>query len=252
MGLRDIIRTIREYPAAHAKLEAARFELQQAQQALKQSEQSCGALKLQLGEQKHHLNFLTQRSAALQAALDEFCPQLPALEDMKRFYRTVSPQLDPKGFTLYHMAERMTGIDVPSFFPYEDGRGLFVEMDGHQLMPYLVAAHFHAVDWSVVSGTTYERATLRLVDTSTPKYQTFEKQLYTKVLERMGFQDILASHQEEVMELIPAKRAKLKLYCPLTGELAGQRGFHPHQKELETARVPSGPSHRQKREGDAR
>ena len=229
MGLRDIIRAIREHPAAHADLKVARFDLQQAQQALKQSEQSCGALKLQLGEQKHYLNFLSQRSAALQAALEEFCPQLSALEDMKRFYRTVSPQLDPKGFTLYHMAERMTGIDVPSFSPYEDNLGLFEEMDGRQLMPYLVATHLHAVDWSVVSGTTYERATLRLVDTSTPEYQTFEKQLYMKVLERMGFQDILAPHQEEVMELIPAKRAELKLYCPLTGELAGQRGFHPHQ-----------------------
>ena len=206
-------------------------ELRQAQQALEQSEQSCGALKLQLGEQKYHLNFLSQRSAALQAALEEFCPQLSALEDMKRFYRTVSPKLDPKGFTLYHMAERMTGIDVPSFFPYEDGRGLFVEMDGHQLMPYLVAAHFHAVDWSVVSGTTYERAILRLVDTSTPEYQTFEKKLYTKILERMGFQDILAPHQEEVMELTPAKKAELKLYCPLTGELeAAKTPDHiPHQ-----------------------
>lgn len=192
-----MLRAIREYPAAHAELETARFELRQAQQALEQSEQSCGALKLQLGEQKHHLNFLSQHSAALQAALEEFCPQLSALEDMKRLYRTVSPKLDPKGFTLYHTAERITGIEVSSFFPYEDGRGLFVEMDGHQLMPYLVAAHFHAVDWSIVPGTTYESAALREVDTSTPEYRAFERELYEKTLERMGFQDILASHQEQ-------------------------------------------------------
>lgn len=38
----------------------------------------------------------------------------------------------------------------------------------------------HAVDWSIVSGTVYKRATLRLVDTSTPEYQVFEEQLYGK------------------------------------------------------------------------
>lgn len=42
MGLKDIIRAIREYPTAHAELEAARFELRQAQQALEQSEPGSG------------------------------------------------------------------------------------------------------------------------------------------------------------------------------------------------------------------
>ena len=231
MGLRDIIRAIREYPAAHADLKVARFNLQQAQQALKQSEQSCGALKLQLGEQKHYLNFLSQRSAALQAALEEFCPQLSALEDMKRFYRTVSPKLDPKGFTLYHMAERMTGIDVPSFFPYEDNRGLFEEMDGRQLLRYLTAAHFRAVDWTVVPGTTYESAALREVDTSAPEYQAFERQLYEKVLERMGFQDILASNQEV------SRTVELKLYSPLRAELEAAVSYRPRKGKNEERRA---------------
>ena len=34
MGLRDMLRAIREYPAARAELETARSELWQAQQAL--------------------------------------------------------------------------------------------------------------------------------------------------------------------------------------------------------------------------
>ena len=231
MGLRDIIRAIREHPAAHADLKVARFDLQQAQQALKQSEQSCGALKLQLGEQKHYLNFLSQRSAALQAVLEEFCPQLSALEDMKRFYRTVSPKLDPKGFTLYHMAERMTGIDVPSFFPYEDNLGLFEEMDGRQLLRYLTAAHFRAVDWTVVPGTTYESAALRKVDTSAPEYQAFERQLYEKVLERMGFQDILVSNQEV------SQTVELKLYSPLMAELEAAVSCRPRKGKNEERRA---------------
>ncbi len=96
------------------------------------------------------------------------------------------------------MAEKLTGIDVSSFFPYEDNRGLFAEADGRQLLRWLTAAHFHAVDWSIVPGTTYERAALREVDTSTPEYQAFEKQLYEKVLERMGFQHLLTPDRDEV------------------------------------------------------
>ena len=117
------------------------------------------------------------------------------------------------------MAERITGIDVPSFFPYEDNRWLFTEADGHQLLRYLTVARFHAVDWTIVPGNTYEEATLRTVDTSTPEYQSFERELYEKVLERMGFQDNLAPQQKEVVELIMDRKAELKLYCPLTGGL---------------------------------
>ena len=38
----------------------------------------------------------------------------------------------------------------------------------------------------------------------------------------MGFQDILAPRQKEVVELIMDRRTELKLYCPLSGELAEQ------------------------------
>lgn len=212
MGLKEIFQAIREYPAACS-------ELRQAQQALEQSEQKCRALEVELGEQSHYLNFLSQRSAALQAALEEFCPKVSTLGEIKQLYNTISPHLDPKGFALYHLAERITGIDVPSFFPYEDNRGLFTEADGHQLLRYLISAHFHAVDWTIVPGTAYEEASLREVDTSTPEYQAFERELYEKTLERMGFQDILAPQQKEVVELIMDKKAELKLYCPLSGEL---------------------------------
>ena len=196
MGLRDIIRAIREYPAAHAELAATQYELRQAQQALEQSEQVCEGLRLQMGEQTHYAKYLSHRSAALQAALQEFCPRLSSVEEMKRFYDTVSPSMDRKNFTLYHIAEKVLGMDVSSAFPYEDSHGLFEEMKGRQLLRWLTAAHFRAVDWTIVPGTTYERATLREVDSTTPAYQAFEKQLYTKVLERMGFENMLAPHHQ--------------------------------------------------------
>lgn len=200
MGLRDMLRAIREYSPVRAELETARFELRQAQQALDQSKQNCEALWFTSNEQSDCIKFLSHKAEALQDALTEFCPKLSAPEELKRFYNTISPSVDTQGFTLYHMAQKLTGIDVPSLFPYEDNRGLFEVMDGHQLMGWLTAAHFQAVDWEVIPGSCYEAATLREVDTSTPEYQEFEKQLYEKVLERLGFQDILAPSREPVRE----------------------------------------------------
>ena len=196
MGLRDMLRAIREYPAARAELETARSELRQAQQELEQSRETCESLWLTLDEQKDYTKFLSSKAEALQAALDAFCPRLSTPEELKRFYDAISPDMDPSGFTLYRMAKELTGIDVPSCFPYEDNRGLFEEMSGHSLLDWLTAVRFQAVDWEIIPGTTYEAATLREVDTSTPEYQAFEKQLYEKVLERMGFQSLLEPEQE--------------------------------------------------------
>ncbi len=196
MGLRDILRAIREYPAARAELETARSELRQAQQAPEQSQQSCESLWLASNEQQEYMNFLSHKAEALRDALGEFCPRLSTPEDMKRFYDTISPSMDAQGFTLYRMAKELTGIDVPSLFPYEDNRGMFELMEGHQLMDWLIAVRFQAVEWEIIPGSTYESATLLEVDTSTPEYQAFEKQLYEKVLERMGFQSLLEPEQE--------------------------------------------------------
>jgi hypothetical protein len=196
VGLRDMLRAIREYPAARAELETARFELRQTQQALEQSQQDCGSLSIKMSEQDDYIDFLVCKSNAFRDALVEFCPKLSTPEELKRFYDTISPSMDASGFTMYRMAQELTGIDVPSCFPYEDNRGLFEVMDGHQLMGWLTAVHFQAVDWEIIPNSTYEYATLREVDTTTPEYQAFEQQLYEKVLERMGFQDVLASKQE--------------------------------------------------------
>jgi len=217
MGLRDMLRAIREYPAARAELETARSELRQAQQELGQSRETCESLRLTLEEQKDYTKFLSSKAEALQATLEEFCPRLSTPEELKRFYDAISPDMDPSGFTLYRMAKELTGIDVPSCFPYEDNRGLFEEMSGHSLLDWLTAVHFQAVEWEIIPNSTYEYATLREVDTSTPEYCAFEKQLYKKVLERMGFQDILAPEQE--VSAIEDKTTELKLYSPLTADL---------------------------------
>lgn len=155
------------------------------------------SLSITLREQTDYADFLSHKAEALQDALVEFCPQLSTPEEMKRFYDTISPSMDAQGFTLYHMAKELTGIDVPACFPYEDNRGMFELMEGHQLLDWLTAVHFQAVEWEIIPNSTYESATLLEVDTSTPEYQAFEKQLYEKVLERMGFQNLLAPGRDE-------------------------------------------------------
>ena len=224
MRLRDIIRAIRDYPTARAELETTRLELRRTRQELEQGEQEQSSLRLTLEEQKDHTKFLSGKAEALQEALTEFCPKLSAPGELKRFYDTISPSLDESGFTLYRVAKELTGIDVPSCFPYEDNRGLFEETDRHSLLNWLIAVRFQAVDWDIIPGSPYESATLREVDTSTPEYQSFEKQLYEKVLERMGFQDILSPEQETVAA--KEQVTELRLYSSLSGELADPENGH--------------------------
>ena len=72
--------------------------------------------------------------------------------DAKTFYEQIAPKLDPGGFKLYFTAKRMTGFDLYGQFPYEDARGMFEMMNGHQLMRYLLADQFRAVRWERRSG----------------------------------------------------------------------------------------------------
>ena len=111
VGLRDMLRAIREYPAVRAELETSRTELRQAQQALEQNQQNCESLLLTSNEQQEYMNFLSHKAEALQNALGEFCPRLSTPEDMKRFYDAISPSMDAQGFTLYHMAKELTGME---------------------------------------------------------------------------------------------------------------------------------------------
>ena len=224
MGPRDMLQAIREYPAACARLETTQRELDQAQKALEKSELECHRLGGDCSEVRSRLRFSEKKAEALQAALDAYCPKLSSLAEMIRFYETVSPSLDPQGFTLFRAAKKMTGIDLYSYFAYEDSCGMFEQMDGCQLLRWLTAARFGAVDWEIVTGTCYEEAILREVDTSAPEYLAFERKLYRKVLERMGFGDLLASEEtqkSQKTEVITAeeKITEWKLYSPLYAEL---------------------------------
>lgn len=205
--LRAAVQTFRVAPGLQSRLNTVEYELKLADQALELREKECDQLRDTMQEHSFRfvctteekdsqIRFLSARSDALWAVLKEFPPRLSATEEMKRFYDAVSYDLDPEGFTLYRMATKLTGTEVTSLFPYEDARGMFEEASGHQLMGYLIAGRFGAVDWEVIPGTTYEKSILGEVDLTTPEYHAFEKQLYEGVLNRMGFGEFLAQGPE--------------------------------------------------------
>lgn len=198
MRLRDrfraAVQTFREAPDLQTRLTTSEYERSLVEQMLEMRERECEGLRNELGEKDARLRFLYARADALSSALTlkEFSPRLSATDEMKRFYNAVSRSMDPEGFTLHHVAERLAGVDTVSLFPYEDACGAFETANGHELLKYLTAYRFGAVEWEVMPGTTYEKAVLGAVDTSTPEYRQFEHQLYKSVLERMGFDTLLA------------------------------------------------------------
>lgn len=183
-----------------SKLTAAENSLKYANQKLDQAEDTCFHLHNTIEENDSQLQFLGAKADALMYALQEFAPKLSTTEEMKRFYDAVSYNLDPDGFTLYRVAQKLSGVDVPGHFPYEEARGMFEEATGHQLMSYLIPCYFGAVEWECIPGSMYEWAEFKEVDTTTPEYQQFERQLYRGVLERMGFDEFLAPEEQQTAE----------------------------------------------------
>ena len=181
----------------HARLTASEYARSLAEQMLEVREMECEGLHKELREKDDRLRFLYARADALSSALTlkEFSPKLSTTEEMKRFYHAVCRRLDPEGFTLHRVAEQLAGVDTVSLFPYEDACGMCEAAAGGELLKDLTAHCFGAVTWEVVPGTTYEKAVLGKVDTTTPEYRQFESQLYKSVLELMGFGGLLDQDQ---------------------------------------------------------
>ena len=183
--------------ALRTRLTVSEYERRLAEQELELRERECEGLRGELQEKESRLQFLYARTDALSSALtlEEFSHKFSTTEEMKRLYNAVSRSLDPDCFLLHRMAEQLAGVETVGLFPYEDARGVFEYASGRELLKYLTACCFGAVEWEIVPGTTYEKAVLREVDTSTLKYQEFERQLYESVLDRMGFGELLAPKQ---------------------------------------------------------
>ena len=108
-------------------------------------------------------------------------------EQAKKIYEAVAPYTDREGFRLFAVAQRILGKFHWSTFAYEDNRGFFEDADGYELMKYLFVEYDGALGqpkrnrWKRV-GNGYEMCVDLGIDTLTPEYQAFEKELYTTVL----------------------------------------------------------------------
>ena len=207
MGFWKNLRAVLRSPDIVAELEGERAARQQLYAALSDANNELEKTDTDVFLLERKLERTATQLDACQTAIRTLCSQPPSTEELKRIYDAIAPAQDEFGFSLYFAAKDLTGIDVPSHFPYEDNRGLFEDAKGPLLLRYLVAAQFGAVTWEIVPGTCHEKAILGTVDTSAPEYRAFEGKLYEKALEWMGFQDIIAPGQE------------LKLYSRLSGEL---------------------------------
>ena len=116
-------------------------------------------------------------------------------------YQKFASLLDADGFHLYQAAQQLTGFQPYDAFPYEDNRGAFEMANGHALLRYLEADHFQAVTWEIVPGTTYERAVLGKVDTTTPEYRAFREAICADALGHMGLGHLLKTKEKEVKEV---------------------------------------------------
>lgn len=201
MTWRERLAAAWDYPRLREELADSQVKCAQLEDNLLRLVAKCDELSDTAQRRGDTLTRTRQSMKAFRAALRSFCPELNTTERLRQFYNCVAPEFDPDGFRLYYAAEEISGIrNLYGCFPYEDARGCFEEADGHALLRYLTATHFGAVSWEVVPGTTYERAVLQEVDTSTAEYQAFERQFYAKALERMGFQEFLPVEPGKVQE----------------------------------------------------
>lgn len=218
MTWRERLAAAWDYPRLREELAETRKELADSQAECARLEDHCVHLEKLCDDwndtaqrRGDTLTRTRQSMKAFRAALLSFCPELNTAERLRQFYGCAAPEFDPGGFRLYAAAGEISGIrNLYGYFPYEDACGCFEEADGHALLRYLTAAHFGAVSWEAVPGTTYERAVLREVDTSTAEYQAFERQLYAKALKRMGFQEFLPVEPGMAQEQANSSREKLK------------------------------------------
>ena len=214
MKFKDLIAAIRDYPKLRQALEESNTELDLSRMECSQLQSKINELEPLIDEyyqescgKEYTANQERQKVETLKKAFVSFCPPLDNTEKIRQFYNTIAPDFDADGFQLYDAALAISGYpNIPGEFPYEDNRGVFDEADGHQLLKYLTALRFRAIQWEIVPGTPYEKATLLEVDTTTPEYGAFEKQIYTQALCSLGFQGLLPHEHEQQKNRQKGKR----------------------------------------------
>lgn len=185
----------RELSEAKTRLDWQKKRMDRVQHRYDALDRQCAALSNDAASLRVRLYAAQQQADACKGALQALGAAAGTAEELKRIYGAVSPFLDAAGFTLFHAAQEITGIRLSAAFPYEDACGCFEFLDGFELLRYLKASEFGAVDWGPAPGSDSRKAILREVDESTPAYREFERQLYIRALERLGLRMLVQQDQ---------------------------------------------------------
>lgn len=196
MGFWKNLRAVLAHPDIVHELEMERTTRQQLSQTLVTTEGQLEDAEADVNILEGKLKRMTARMDASQAALRALCSRPPSNEELKRIYEAAAPVQDEYGFGLYFAAKTLTGIEISTYFPYEESLGLFEDAKGPELLRYLTAARFSAVTWETVPGIDCKKAVLGEVDASTPEYRRFERAIYVRALEWTGFGDVLSPQRE--------------------------------------------------------
>lgn len=175
-----------ELTEARTRIGWQKKRTERLQQRYDATDRRCVALTNEIDGLRSRLYAAQQQAEAFKGMVKTFCASIETVEELKRLYEAVAPTLDNGGFNLFYAAQEITGFCLHREFPHEDACGCFEFLDGFELLRYLKASEFNAVDWEPVPGTDCKKANLREVDESTPAYQEFERQLYMRTLERLG------------------------------------------------------------------
>lgn len=175
-----------ELAEAKTRIGWQRKRTERLQQRYDTMDRQCVALDNEIKELRSRLYTAEQQAEAFKEVVKTLCASVRTAKELKQLYEAVAPCLDSSGFNLFYAAQEITSFCLHREFPYEDACGCLEFLDGFELMRYLKASEFNAVDWEPVPGTDCKKAILREVDESAPAYREFERQLYMRALERLG------------------------------------------------------------------
>lgn len=198
MGLRDWFQKKDQLSQLSDELQELVAERDELQRKCQQLEQQCEKVSASLTLEQYRRQDVLEQVDCLSHLFQRFCTQPPTPEQL---YNQAAPYLDPDGFCIYAAVTNITGICIHKYFHYEDNRGMFEAMSYPAKTRYLEAAHFGAVTWKIVPGTSYEEAILGKVDTTAPGYKAFREKVYADALYSMGLDSLLKRADKKEKEV---------------------------------------------------
>lgn len=105
-------------------------------------------------------------------------------ESYEALYKAMAEEVDPDGFRLIQIAEKLTNIDVCHYFKTEDQLGYFEEANGYELLEWLIKAKFGNIEW-IQLQSPYEKAGRVSFHGQEKNIQEFLETLYKKTVFRL-------------------------------------------------------------------